>query len=202
MVTTLSVDDTVAALRAGRVVALPTDTVYGLGVALTHPASMAEIYQLKQRPASMALPVLVASTDMIGALGVTWEPRAEALAEAYWPGALTIVVPVPPTLAATLKTDGSVGFRRPSNALLQEVVAQTGPLAVTSANLHGQPPCQSAAEVLAAFGDSSLAGVLDDGRCDGVVSTVVALDTSWRVLREGAVSIDQLTAVLGPQEAD
>ena len=84
----------------------------------------------------------------------------------------------------------------PDHALLREVLADVGPVALTSANRHGEPPCTTADEVDAAFAGSVLAGVLDAGRCDGVVSTVVEVDGGWRVVREGALDAAALAAAL------
>lgn len=196
----LSFDEAVARLRRGEVVALPTDTVYGLAGSLAHPGSLESIFELKGRPASVALPVMVDDVATLEAWGVHWPERASRLSERYWPGALTVVVAAPAELAALVGGDGqTVGFRVPGDDVIREVLAATGPLAVTSANAHGSPPCTSADEVLAVFADhAAFAGVLDGGRRDGAVSTVVEVtELGWRILREGALGEDELAALLG-----
>jgi tRNA threonylcarbamoyl adenosine modification protein (Sua5/YciO/YrdC/YwlC family) len=179
---------------------VPTDTVYGLAASLEHRGAIGALFELKHRPASLALPVLVHSVSQIEDLGVTWGDEAQRLSEVFWPGALTVVVAVPNTLSTLLgSTDGTVGFRRPDGALVNELLALSGPLAVTSANEHGAPPCASAIEVIEVFGErNEFAGVLDGGPCTGSASTVLDISgVGWKVLREGAVDQAALTAVLG-----
>ena len=187
-------------LAIGGVVALPTDTVYGIAASLQFPEAVAALFVLKQRPATLALPVLVSSVDQIESLGVVWDGRAGALSRAFWPGALTIVVDVPENLSHLVgSTTRTVGFRCPDDAMLRHVLEQSGPLALTSANAHGDAPCQSAVQVLEAFDDlDGLDGVLDGGERSGRVSTVVDVSgATCRVVREGAISEAALAAVLG-----
>ncbi len=196
----LDTDAAVEALTRGEVVALATDTVYGLAASLEHRGAIEAIFSLKRRPATLALPVLVQGVEQIERLGVTWSARATALASAFWPGPLTIVVAVPTTLARRLgAADGTVGFRRPDSGPLAQLLARTGPLAVTSANVHAQPACTSAAQVLEVFAERpDLAGVLDGGACDRSASTVVDVASrEWRLLREGAIDRAALASVLG-----
>lgn len=186
-------------LDEGDVVALPTDTVYGLAASLSHPSAVTALFEMKRRPSAVALPVLVDSLDQITRLGVTWPDTASALSRAFWPGPLTIVVPVPEILARRVgSTSDTVGFRLPDDQLLRGIIARSGPLVVTSANEHGEPPCQRVAEVLNVFGGrDELAGVVDGGTRAGEVSTVVDVsETPWRLVREGALSHAALAAVL------
>ena len=178
------------ALKRGGVVAVPTDTVYGIAASLAQPGAVRALFSLKRRPGHIALPVLVDSVEQIEMLGVTWPSRARRLSDAFWPGALTIIV-------------GGVGEELAdlvgsSAAVLRELIAGAGPLVVTSANEHGQPPCSNAAQVLEAFaGRTQLEGLLDDGERSGVVSTVIDLARStWAVVREGAISEALLDAAL------
>jgi tRNA threonylcarbamoyl adenosine modification protein (Sua5/YciO/YrdC/YwlC family) len=192
----------VTLLRDGAVVALATDTVYGLAASLAHPSALTALFALKRRPGNVALPVLVDGVAQIEALGVTWPAPAARLSDALWPGALTIVVPAPASLARLVgSTRASVGFRCPGDDELRRLLGRTGPLAVSSANEHGEAPCTTAAQVRAAFADRPLAGVLDGGVRDGAVSTVVELvDDSWRVRRDGAVAREVLADLLGQAE--
>ncbi len=196
----LTRDDAVAALRRGDVVAVPTDTVYGVAARLDDPDAVARLFAIKSRPSDVALPILVGSLQDLVALGVHWSDAAQRLAEHFWPGALTIVVGAPLELARRVGATHSVGVRHARHEELDAVITRCGPLAVTSANQHGFAPCTSAAEVLTTAWAAPLAGVIDAGVCDGVASTVVELDaTGWRVRRRGAVSIDAIAAHLGPE---
>jgi len=190
-------DEALRLLATGVVVAVPTDTVYGLAASLDSPDAVAALFSIKRRPTSVALPVMVPDVAAIKDLGATWSPDAAVLARAFWPGALTIVVAAPSALARRVgATSDAVGFRVPGNDALRALLGTSGPLCVTSANEHGEPPCRLAEEVLARLGrDPLLGGVLDGGRCDGAVSTVVDVrETDWRVLRAGAVSDAALDA--------
>jgi len=196
--TLLSLEECADILVGGGVVAVPTDTVYGLAASLRQPEALANVFRLKDRPRDVSLPIMVADFGTITGLGIALDERALAVADAFWPGALTIVVPVPSDLAALVGANGTLGFRIPDREDLRSLLRRTGPLAVTSANLHGEPPCTTAESVVTAFRDRGLVGVLDGGACGGVVSTVVSLDGPWRVLRHGGVSTEQLADILGP----
>ena len=202
MVSRLEQHEVVSALLGGGVVALPTDTVYGLAARFDHAAAIADIFALKQRPRDVALPVMVSGPEQLKDLGVAWSEPAQMLAEHFWPGPLTIVVPVSEDLATRAGASGTLGFRVPAQAAVVDVLSAVGPLAVTSANRHGATPCATADDVLTVFAGSTLSGVLDGGRCGGEVSSVVLLDQGWRVLRAGAISADVLTALLGPPVAE
>ncbi len=196
----LSFDEAVRALQRGGVVALPTDTVYGVGASVEHPAAVEALFGLKRRPASVALPVVAANADVVAGLVARWPRDAALAAHTFWPGALTIVVEARGSLGALVHSPSArVGFRVPDDELLVAVLATTGPLALTSANEHGSAPCATADDVLDVFaGRDELDGVLDGGRRDAQVSTVVEFDDEgWRVVREGAVSGSQLSAALG-----
>lgn len=196
-------DEAVAALRAGRVVALPSDTVYGLGASLAHRTAVERLFALKRRPSSVALPVIADSLTSIEKLGVEWSLRARRLSDAFWPGPLTIVVATPTDLATLVgNSSDAVGFRIPNDVVLRDVVGRTGPIALTSANEHGATPCTTAEEVLELFeGRSELAGVIDAGERSAPVSSVVELfESTWRVRREGAISVARLAAVLDSPE--
>jgi L-threonylcarbamoyladenylate synthase len=193
--TPASIDEAVELLCAGSVVAIPTDTVYGLAARLDDDASVQRLFAAKDRPASLPVAVLCASTEAAMRIATTWPPAASTLATRYWPGPLTLVVDADRALVARLGSDGGVGIRVPRDPLCGAVLERTGPLAVTSANRHGEPPATSAADVLAAVVD--IAGVLDDGTRDGVVSTVLDLTGPLPVVvRDGAVPRAELLDVL------
>ena len=185
-------------LDAGGVVAVPTDTVYGLAASLWHDDAVASLFRLKDRPSHVPLPVLVHTLNPIQEIDVEWGESAQQLAQEFWPGPLTIVVSASAELARRVGgSKDSVGVRVPNDELLLSVLRECGPLTVSSANAHGESPCHSAAEVLGALGGEDLAGVLDGGERLGEISTVVEVgDGLWRVLREGSISASRIADVL------
>lgn len=189
-------DEIVERLRDGLVVAVPTDTVYGLAGKLTADA-VDRIFAAKGRPAGLALPVLISGLEQVDLLTPAFPHAAETLAGGFWPGALTLVVrarrPVGALVGGTGKT---VGIRWPDDPLVEELCLALGPLAVTSANRHGEPPCTSGEEVCAHFGADEVA-IVADGRAGGRPSTVV--DCSGRrpvCLREGSIGWGAVEAAL------
>jgi tRNA threonylcarbamoyl adenosine modification protein (Sua5/YciO/YrdC/YwlC family) len=195
----LKVDAAIAAFDAGEIVAIPTDTVYGFAVEVSHPTGLERLFALKDRPTNVPVPVLVDSVDQIAYLGVEWNEYASRLGRAFWPGALTIIVPVPHELGVLVGSQNdTVGFRIPDDDLIRRMIAVIGPLAVSSANLHGQPACRSAYEVLEQFRNHrELAGVIDGGERSGDVSAVVDVTTNqWRVVREGSITTEDIARVL------
>lgn len=195
----LSLDEAVDALAAGAVVAVPTDTVYGLAARLDRPEAIEAIFSLKRRPEAVALPVLVATTEALGTLGVELGPLGRRLAERYWPGALTLVVSAPDELAARVHARShTLGVRVPADPTAVALLERTGPLAVTSANEHGEPPCERASDVATVFaGRDGLAGVLDGGTRAAAVSSVVEVSGPTAVVvREGAISAAAIAEAL------
>lgn len=195
-----SLQPVVQALDLGGVVAIPTDTVYGLAVNPFRAGAVDRIFQVKGRPARAKLPVLVADLaqcrDLIGDQYEVPEAAA-ALMERFWPGPLTVVVACSPELAALLgQGDDTIGVRCPDQALARALCAAVGPLAVTSANRHGRPTPITADEVAAIFGEA-IAMVLDAGPCGRVPSTVVDCRAGLPTLvREGALSWEAVGAAL------
>jgi tRNA threonylcarbamoyl adenosine modification protein (Sua5/YciO/YrdC/YwlC family) len=193
----LDLDAAAAALAAGKVVAVPTDTVYGLAVDPRLAGAVDRVFSLKQRPDRFALPVLIAEPGEMAELAEL-TPGAERLASRYWPGALTLVLRRRPEVSFELGGDPlTIGLRCPSHGLVRDLLRRTGPLAVTSANRHGEAPLHSAAEVTAHFGTGVVA-VLDGGRCEGRPSTVVSLTGGEpQCLREGDLAFSELLAAAG-----
>ncbi len=193
-------DAAVEALATGLVVAVPTDTVYGLAVDPRRAGAVGRVFAVKQRPEQFPLPVLVADPAELADLAVV-TPAAERLAGRYWPGPLTLVLPRRPGLGFELGGDGrTIGIRCPDDTFVRELLGRTGPLAVTSANRHGEPPLHTADAVRELFG-ARVSVVLDGGVCDGRPSTVVSLsDEGLRSLREGVLDFAEIEAlaVAGP----
>ncbi len=181
----------VALLREGAVVAFPTDTVYGVGVAATHPERIGALFDLKRRPPDRRIPLLVSSLDQAVEGGAEADERARALAHRFWPGGLTLVLPRGPETQA---------YRAPDHPVALALIEAAGPLYVTSANISDQPDTLAADEVLVAFAmeADALAAVVDGGAVPGGrASTVVDLSvTPVRVLREGPIGRDALAAVV------
>lgn len=186
-------------LTGGRVIAIPTDTVYGLAASLTCPEALKKIYAIKGRDAGKALPVLVDGIERINEYGDRVPEAASVLAKAFWPGALTIVVPASPLVPDEVhRGAGTVGLRMPDNRIaLALISAAGGALAVTSANLSGRSEAKSASEVQQTLG-SSVALVVDGGIAQGgIPSTVVDLTgTGLQILREGVILRHDLEQVL------
>jgi L-threonylcarbamoyladenylate synthase len=191
----------VAALRAGGLVAMPTDTVYGVGVALDAPDGLARLFAAKDRPLDRAIVLLVADLEQAASVGVL-TPVARVMAERFWPGGLTLVLAqavgagLPPELTGGAAT---IGVRLPAHDSPRALARELGPLPVTSANLSGHPDARDAAEVLAQLG-VRIDLILDGGPArGGVPSTVVDCSGAVpRVLRVGAVAtaalVDSLRA--------
>ena len=189
----------------GEVVGIPTDPVYGLAANALNGEAVAKIFRAKGRPQDNPLIVHIADFDQIYDLCPAVPPQARALAEAFWPGPLTMIVPkggcIPNEVSCGLDT---VGIRLPSHPLARDLIRTAGvPLAAPSANTSGRPSTTTAEHVLRDM-DGKIAAILDGGPCGvGVESTVItlALDKP-RLLRPGGITLEQLRSVLGEVEVD
>jgi len=184
-------------LRAGQLVAFPTDTVYGVGALAFDAASVAAIYLAKQRPPEKAIPVLIADEADLPRIAVSAPDMARKLMAHFWPGGLTLVLPKRPDVPEIVSADRTVAVRIPDLDLARALMRLTGPLAVTSANRSGQPSPVTASEVMAQLG-GRIAAVLDGGSCPGgIPSTVVnCVASPPRVARQGAISLAALRAIV------
>ena len=194
-----AISDAQRLLRQGQVIAFPTDTVYGVGTHAFLPDAVAALYAAKNRPLSKAIPVLIARTDDVSRVAravptVTWQ-----LAEEFWPGGLTIVLPRAEELPAVVTGGGdTVAVRCPHHPIPPILMnAIDAPLAATSANLSGQPTPTTARQVAAQMA-GRLPLIIDGGDSPGgIPSTVVDLSTCPpRLLRIGAVAAHQLRRLL------
>ena len=187
------------AVRSGRLVVLPTDTLYGLGADAFSSASVRSLLAAKGRGPDMPVPVLVGSWSTIDGLVTSVPAAARELLEAFWPGGLSLVLPHAPSLTWDLGvTRGTVMLRMPLHPVALELLRDVGPMAVSSANISGRPPATTVGEAVDQLGGSA-AVYLDGGPCRmGVASTIVDLTGDEpRVLRVGAVSLAEVAAVLG-----
>jgi L-threonylcarbamoyladenylate synthase len=192
------IDAAAKALVAGQIVGIPTDTVYGLAADVLHTDAADRLFTVKRRPRKLDLPVLVADIEQALGLATGVPDTARTLMERWWPGALTIVVPRRPDLGVDLGDDeATIGLRCPDHPIPVALCRAVGPLATTSANLHGDDTATTAAEVRAAFGDA-VAVVLDGGTCAGSPSTVVdCTGHDVKLLRDGRIPWPNLQASLG-----
>jgi tRNA threonylcarbamoyl adenosine modification protein (Sua5/YciO/YrdC/YwlC family) len=183
------VAEVAARLGAGECVVVPTDTVYGLAARLADPGAVGQLWDLKGRARSVPIAVLVVDAAQAATIASLGE-EARGLAEAHWPGALTLVVEGAPGVGTAVGSDdGSVGVRAPNLAFVRAVAARVGPLATTSANLSGEATPEQASAVAALFPDVDL--VVDGGPCRGEPSTVVdARVDPVRVIRQGPIRLD------------
>jgi tRNA threonylcarbamoyl adenosine modification protein (Sua5/YciO/YrdC/YwlC family) len=190
------------AVRRGELVVFPTDTVYGIGTRPDDSAATGRVFDAKRRPRDLELPVLVATLEQARTIAEL-DHRSERLAVALWPGPLTLVLPRGAD-ASRWELGGdptTIGVRAPRHPLALSLLADTGPLAVTSANRSGQPPARTCDELERLFGDAVSVFLCQDEPLDGVASTVLDLaHGSPRLLRQGAVTLDDVAELL-PDEA-
>ena len=199
----LSIKEAAERIRAGELVAFPTETVYGLGANALDPAAIAKIYELKGRPQTSPLIVHAASIEMARALVTEWPPEAEQLAQKYWPGPLTLVLPKAPSIP-DIVTAGlwTVGVRVPAHPIALALINHAGvPVAAPSANRFAGLSPTTAEHVRQAFGDA--VPVLDGGPCPvGIESTVVSLvGGKIMLLRPGMIALPDIEQAAAPSAA-
>lgn len=196
---TRGIAEAVSAVRRGELIVLPTDTVYGVGADAFVAPAVTKLLEAKGRGREMPPPVLVgsvrAATALVDDLGV----YGQDLIDEFWPGALTLVCRANPNLMWDLgETKGTVAVRMPMHELAVELLKETGPLAVSSANLSGQPAARNIDEAEKMLGDSI--SVYLDGGVSGHADPSTILDLTGpvpRLLRAGAVPVDKIRAVVG-----
>jgi len=188
----------VGLIASGGSIAYPTDTVYGLGVNALDSCAVLRAFNMKQRPLSQPVPVAVSDAEMAERLAI-FRDEARSLTEVFWPGALTLVLPRKPLIPLVVtagRTD--LAIRMPCHQVPLQIIAESMlPITATSANIHENPSCREAAEVLQQLG-GQVDLVLDGGRTLGIASTILDL-TGYRprVLREGPVTREAIAQVLG-----
>ena len=193
-------DAAVKAAKAGRLVVMPTDTLYGLGCDAFDNAAVASLLAAKRRGPDMPVPVLVGSWDTYKGLVATITETMQVLVEAFWPGGLSIVVPQAPSLPWNLgDTRGTVMLRMPLQPVAIELLRAVGPMAVSSANISGHTPPTTAIAAKQQLG-TAVSVYLDGGEAAiGEPSTIVDLSGPYPyLLREGAISAERIAEVLSP----
>lgn len=203
-----ALQQSVAALQRGEILVVPTDTVYGVAASPQVPGAIERLVAVKGRDLSSPPPILVAGFDQLPAIVATdlQNESVQTLLHHFWPGALTVILPTQPEVAQVVgDANGTVAVRMPNEPVLLELLRIHGPLAVTSANRTGEPPCDSAYSALNVFGDR-VAVYWDGGpRGEGAVqvaSTIIDLtslvkgDPTVRIIRPGAVTREDIQRVL------
>ena len=192
-----SIERAAGVLKEGGLVAFPTDTVYGVGALVDNRAGIEELYLVKDRQVERAIPVLLADIKDLAKVTVEIGEMADRLAESFWPGPLTLVVPRHPQLPGIISPSDTVGVRMPDHPTALALLKLTGPLAVTSANLSGASNSETAQEVYVQLG-ARIALILDGGRTPGgAPSTVVdCTGTEPRILRPGPIPLHDLLSAL------
>lgn len=187
-----------AAIARGEVICLPTDTVYGIGADPFNADAVTRLLTAKSRTRANPPPVLVAE-GQAEHLSEDISSAARALMQAFWPGAMTIVVPARASIGWDLgETNGTVALRMPDSATTLALLRAVGPLAVTSANQHGRPPATSVGEAMTQLGDA-VSLYLDGGSGGGgVASTIVSVVGQPTILRQGAIGADAVWQALAP----
>ena len=189
------VDEAVAILDRGGVVVIPTETVYGIA-ARPDAAGVARIFEVKGRPSDKSLQLLVDDASLLEVLARPSE-AAKALARAFWPGPLTLVVPANDAAPQAVRTNDTIGLRQPAHPVALELLARTGPLAASSANRSGEHAATTIEGIHDVFGDL-VDGYVDGGYIDESASTVVALiDDEPTFLRVGVLSEAAVKSALG-----
>jgi L-threonylcarbamoyladenylate synthase len=191
--------EAIRVLSGGGIVAVPTDTVYGLAADLASPGSIARLFAAKRRPVDQAVVLLLADAGQADALA-EWPLAADALATAFWPGGLTLVLSQRPETRLPSELTGgrsTVGLRLPDHPAPRALAAALGPLPVTSANLSGRPEATNAGEIGDQLGEA-IDLILDGGPArGGPPSTVVECSADVaRILREGAIAADEVAGCL------
>jgi L-threonylcarbamoyladenylate synthase len=185
------------AIEAGECIVLPTDTVYGIGADAFSAKAVRRLLEAKHRGRDMPPPVLIGEPTLIRALAVDVPEVARDLVDKHWPGALTVICHIQPSLRMDLgETEGTIALRVPDHELAREILRRTGPMAVSSANLSGQPAALTCDAAVDQLGDA-VAVYLDGGPlgdAGGAASTIVDFSrhNDGQVLRRGAISVETL----------
>lgn len=195
----ISLDEAVAKLQNGEVVAIPTETVYGLAADATNESALRQIYAIKQRPADNPLIVHIGHINQVNEWAAEFPPLAQKLASAFWPGPFTLVLPAKDDVSSIVRAgEPTVALRIPSHPLALQLLKQSGlGLAAPSANKYTQLSPTTAEHVETGLGEDI--PVLDGGACQvGIESTIVSvINNDWQLLRHGMIAEAEITAIAG-----
>jgi L-threonylcarbamoyladenylate synthase len=185
-----ALDRAASAIRAGKIVAVPTDALYALVADPFSLPAVRQVYKAKGRQINRALPILVRDALMVEELSPDISPRFKMLSRKFWPGLLTIIMPA--SARVPLRATGNTGrlaVRHSAGKVTSELISRLNqPLIATSANISGHPTCRSGIELFGMM-DGSVDLVLDGGLCEGMgASTVDITELQWQMIKEGAVS--------------
>jgi len=185
------------ALKTGKIIAFPTDTVYGIAVLANNAANIEKLYQLKARERTKAIPVLLGDISQLDQVTPDVSPNTLKLADKFWPGPLTIIVPKHPDMPDNISPSATIGIRIPNHPTALKILKAVGPLAVTSANISGGADTRTAQEVLSQL-DGLIDLIVDGGKTDsGVPSTVVDLSSvEIKILRAGLIELTDIQKAL------
>ena len=180
-------------LNKGGLVAFPTDTVYGVSALVFDGPAVESVYLAKDRPIEKAIPVLIGDAEAMEKVGMNIPKIAYSLAARFWPGPLTVVIPKKPTLPESVSATATVGVRVPDHEVARTLLRTAGPLAVTSANISGQPSPSTAEEVFAQLG-GRIDLIIDGGKTPGgIPSTVLdCTESELKILRAGPISLEEI----------
>jgi len=192
-----SIQTALELLQEGEIVAFPTDTVYGLGANAFYSPGIIKLFEAKGRDANKAIAVLIGDLAQLDLLTDRMNKVGQKLAKAFWPGALTIVVPKKNDIPELLTAGNSIGIRMPNHPVALELLKQFGPIAATSANLSGKNNPHDAKDVYSQL-NTRVPLILDGGRCPGgIPSTVVdCSENKVRILRPGGISEEEINKVI------
>lgn len=201
---TLSISDpqaishAISVIQAGGLVAFPTDTVYGVAAQPFSAGGIERLFEVKERDLVKAIPVLVGTYSQLDLVAADLPAQAVRLAELFWPGALTLIVPRHPSLPEIISPTLTIGVRMPDHPYLLRLLKQSGPLATTSANISGGLNPLTAQDVISQL-DGRIELVLDGGRCPGgIPSTLVdCTKAELAVLRQGPITLEEMLNRLG-----
>ena len=192
-----SIQRALEVLHKGGLVSFPTDTVYGLGALAFDGEAVESIYLAKDRPIEKAIPVLIGDDTDLEKVSDDISDVTRKLASQFWPGPLTVIVPKRPTLPESVSATNTIGVRIPDHPVARELLRAAGPMAVTSANISGQPSPATAQEVFDQL-NGRIELIIDGGRTPGgIPSTLVdCSESEIKVLREGPITLEQILSAI------
>ena len=198
-----AIEQVAAVIKKGGLIAFPTDTVYGLAAYAFNPDAIEKLFLRKGRDFNKAIAILIGETNQLSLIASEFSGVARTLSERFWPGALTLVVPIKQTLPKILSPTETIGIRMPDHNFALRLLKATGPLATTSANISGGENPLTAEDVVEQLGNN-VDLIIDGGQCPGgIPSTVVdCTHQEIRLIREGGVSRQIIFDYLNPQGKD